>query len=88
MVAVKVGRDVEVCVKLMEVDVKVSVAVGKLVNVVVSEGVGEKKRVANASIVDHNYCHDTLGSSGGSRAGFQIKVSTRWRCFLNTFMSV
>ena len=51
MVAVKVGREVEVWVKLMEVDVKVSVAVGKLVNVVVSEGVGEKKRVANASIV-------------------------------------
>jgi hypothetical protein len=26
------------------------------------------------SIVDHNYCHDTLGSDGGSRAGFQVKV--------------
>ncbi|CAF1285032.1 unnamed protein product, partial [Rotaria sordida] len=25
------------------------------------------------SIIDHNYCHDTLGSSGGSRAGFQVK---------------
>ena len=35
----------------MEVDMKVGVAVGKLVNVVVSEGVGEKNRVANASIV-------------------------------------
>ena len=35
----------------MEVGVKESVAVGKLVNVAVSEGVGEKKRVAKASIV-------------------------------------
>lgn len=26
------------------------------------------------SLVDHNYCHDTLGSSGGSRAAFQVKV--------------
>jgi hypothetical protein len=26
------------------------------------------------SLVDHNYCHDTLGSVGGSRAGFQVKV--------------
>ncbi|CAF1026447.1 unnamed protein product [Rotaria sordida] len=25
------------------------------------------------SLIDHNYCHDTLGSSGGSRAGFQVK---------------
>ncbi|CAF3121951.1 unnamed protein product [Rotaria socialis] len=25
------------------------------------------------SIIEHNYCHDTFGSSGGSRAGFQVK---------------
>ncbi|CAF3421423.1 unnamed protein product [Rotaria socialis] len=25
------------------------------------------------SLFQHNYCHDTLGSVGGSRAGFQIK---------------
>ncbi|CAF0974634.1 unnamed protein product [Rotaria sp. Silwood1] len=25
------------------------------------------------SIIDHNYCHDTLSSVGGSRAGFQVK---------------
>ncbi|CAF3970285.1 unnamed protein product [Rotaria sp. Silwood2] len=25
------------------------------------------------SVIDHNYCHDTLGSVGGSRAGFQVK---------------
>ncbi|CAF3730056.1 unnamed protein product [Rotaria sp. Silwood1] len=25
------------------------------------------------SIIEHNYCHDTLNSAGGSRAGFQVK---------------
>ncbi|CAF4061640.1 unnamed protein product [Rotaria sp. Silwood2] len=28
------------------------------------------------SVIDHNYCHDTLGSSGGSRAGFQVKTGS------------
>ncbi|CAF0887780.1 unnamed protein product [Rotaria sp. Silwood1] len=28
------------------------------------------------SIIDHNYCHDTLGSVGGSRAGFQVKTGS------------
>jgi hypothetical protein len=28
------------------------------------------------SLIAHNYCHDTLGSEGGSRAGFQVKVDT------------
>ncbi|CAF2041798.1 unnamed protein product [Rotaria magnacalcarata] len=25
------------------------------------------------SLLEHNYCHDTLGSQGGARAGFQVK---------------
>jgi hypothetical protein len=28
------------------------------------------------SLIMHNYCHDTLGSSGGSRAGIQIKTGS------------
>ncbi len=35
------------------------------------------------SIVDHNYCHDTLGSEGGSRAGFQVKVNIILLLFLS-----
>jgi hypothetical protein len=35
------------------------------------------------SIVDHNYCHDTLGSQGGSRAGFQVKVDIVLLLFLS-----
>jgi ribosomal protein S4E len=49
--AVKLAREVEVSVRLMEVGVNLNVAVGKLVNVVVGATVGEKKRVANASWV-------------------------------------
>ena len=31
------------------------------------------------SFLEHNYCHDALGSQGGSRAAFQVKVEFQKR---------